>query len=127
LSLAPALEQELAALLRDEEVLKTQNSNLQKQKFNIQMATTAQTDKKNETYRIIDEANLPVKAEYPNRVQIILMGIAGGLLLGIGISFSRELLDTTISSEAEAKKLLNLPVLVTIPLVPNEKKDKKIA
>jgi polysaccharide biosynthesis transport protein len=127
LNLSPTREQELATLLREQEVLETQYGNLQKQKFNTQMASTVETDKKNETYKIIDEANLPVKAEYPNRLQIILMGIGGGFVLGIGAAFGRELLDSTIGSEEEAKKLLNLPVLVTIPTVPKEKKRKKIA
>jgi polysaccharide chain length determinant protein (PEP-CTERM system associated) len=127
LNLTPSLDQELATLLREEGVLKAQHDNLQKQKFSSQMATTVETDKKNETYKIIDEANLPVKAEYPNRVHIILMGLGGGLLFGIGAAFGRELLDTTIGNEEEAKRLLNIPVLVTIPIVPKEKKTRKAA
>jgi capsular polysaccharide biosynthesis protein len=113
--------------MRETNALRAQNDNLTKQKFSSQMATTVENDKRNEIYRIIDEANLPVKAEYPNRWQMILMGILGGLLVGIGVVFSRELLDATISSEEEAKKLLNLPVLVTIPVVPKERKNKRIA
>ncbi len=125
LKLAPSLEQELSTLLRDEGVLQARFDNLQKQKFSTQMATTVETDKKNETYRIIDEANLPVKPININRLQLILMGIGGGFLLGLGAAFGRELLDTTIGGEEEAKKLLNLPVLVTIPIVPKEKKNIK--
>jgi succinoglycan biosynthesis transport protein ExoP len=125
LNLAPALEQEMATLLREEDVLKGQCDNLQKQKFSAQLATTVETDKKNETYRIIDEASLPVKPEYPNRLQIILMGVGGGLLVGIGAAFGRELMDTTIGSEEDAKRMLDLPVLVTIPALPKEKKRKK--
>ena len=128
LKLGPRLDQELATLLREAEVLRTQYDNLQKQKFSTKMATTVETDKRSESYRIIDPANLPVKAEYPNRLQIVLMGIGGGLILGIGAAFGRELLDTTIAGEEEAKQVLNLPVLVTIPTVPKEKKkNKKIA
>jgi polysaccharide chain length determinant protein (PEP-CTERM system associated) len=127
LNLAPALDQELGTLLREQEVLKTRYENLQKQKFNTQMATSVETDKKNESYRIIDEANLPVKAQYPNRLQIVLLGLVGGLALGVGAAFGRELLDNTIGGEEEAKALLNLPVLATIPTVPKENKKKKIA
>jgi uncharacterized protein involved in exopolysaccharide biosynthesis len=127
LNLAPALDQELGTLLREQEVLRTRYDNFQKQKTSTQMATSVETDKKNESYRVIDEANLPVKAEYPNRLQIVLMGIGGGLALGIGAAFGRELMDSTIGSEEEAKTLLNLPVLATITAVPKEKKNKKIA
>jgi polysaccharide chain length determinant protein (PEP-CTERM system associated) len=127
LNLAPALEQELAALIREEEVLKSQYANLQKQKFSTQMATTVETDNKNETYRIIDEANMPGRAEYPNRLQIVLLGIGGGLIVGLVAAFGRELLDNTTGSEEEAKTLLKLPVLVTIPTVTKEKKRRKTA
>jgi polysaccharide chain length determinant protein (PEP-CTERM system associated) len=123
LNLAPTLEQELAKLLRDQDVLRVRYENLQRQKFNTQMTASVETDKKNETYRIIDEANLPIKPESPNRLQIVLLGIVGGMLVGIGAAFGREMLDNTIGNEEEAKKLLNLPILVTIPTVP--KKDKR--
>lgn len=124
LQLAPALEQELATLLREQEMLKTRYEGLQKQKFGTQMATTAENDKKNETYKVIDEANLPVRPESPNRVQLVLLGIGGGLALGIGAAFGRELLDSTIGSEDEAKRILDLPVLVTIPIAPTKKTAK---
>jgi polysaccharide chain length determinant protein (PEP-CTERM system associated) len=127
LNLAPALDQALATLLRERDLLQGRNDALQKQKFDTQMATTAaEIDKKNAIYSIIDDANLPVKAQYPNRLQLVLMGIAGGLALGVGAAIGRELLDNTIGGEEEAKMILNLPILVTIPTIPKEKK-KKIA
>jgi polysaccharide biosynthesis transport protein len=120
LNLAPALEQELSSLLREEEIQKQQYINLKNKKLGSQMAATVETDKKNETYKIIDEPNLPVKPEYPNRVQLILMGIGGGLGLGLIAAFGRELLDSTIGSEDEASTVLNLPVLVSIFEIPDE-------
>jgi polysaccharide chain length determinant protein (PEP-CTERM system associated) len=127
LNFAPAMEQQLSVLLREENILKAQYDNLQKQKFITQTATTVETDKKNETYRILDEANLPVKAEDPNRWQIILMGIGCGLLMGIGAAFGRELLDHTVGNEEEAKSLFNLQVLATIPTAPFGKNMKIVA
>jgi polysaccharide biosynthesis transport protein len=125
LNLMPVLEQELAGILRDYNNAKAQFENFEKQKFNSQLAKTAEDDKRSETYRVYDDAYLPTKPELPNRLQLMLIGICGGLAVGFGAAFGRELLDTTIGSEEEAKKLLNLPVLVTISLVPKEKKGKK--
>jgi polysaccharide biosynthesis transport protein len=125
LKLAPSLEQELSTLLRDENVLKTRFDSLQKQKISTQMATSAESDNKNGTYRIIDEANYPMLPQSPNRLRLLLIGMVAGLMLGLGAAFGRELIDTTIGSEEEAKKLLNLPILVTIPTVPKDKKGKK--
>jgi uncharacterized protein involved in exopolysaccharide biosynthesis len=126
LKLAPMLEQELVTHLREESVLKAQFDNLQKQKFSTKMAKTVEEGDKNATYKVIDEANLPGKPENLNRLQLILMGIGGGFVVGLGAAFGRELMDTTIASEEEAKKLLDLPVLVTIPVVPKEKKNKNL-
>jgi uncharacterized protein involved in exopolysaccharide biosynthesis len=91
LQLAPSLEQELSVLLREENILKTQYDHLQNLKSRIDMAKAVEPDNNYETYRIIEEASLPVNPEFPSRLQIILMGIGGGLLLGIGAAFGREL------------------------------------
>jgi polysaccharide chain length determinant protein (PEP-CTERM system associated) len=122
LNLAPTMEQELSALLRDAEILKERYANLQNKKFNSQMAATVENDKKNETYKIIDEPNLPLRSEYPNRLQFILLGIVGGLVLGIGTAIGRELMDPTVGSEDEARAAFNLPVLVSIWDIPPEGK-----
>jgi polysaccharide biosynthesis transport protein len=125
LNRAPAVEQEMAALLREEEILKQQYFNLQNKKFSSQIATNADTDKKNEIYKIIDEPNLPVKPIFPNRIQYLLMGIGGGILLGMIAAFGRELLDTTIGSEKEAQSVLNLPVLATIFEIPKRESSAR--
>ena len=82
-----------------------------------------ETDKDNEIYRVIDEANFPLYPEGANRMQLILMSLCGGFGLGIAAAFGRELIDSTIGSEEEAKKVFNLPVLAAIPAAP--KKIKK--
>ena len=108
--------------MREADILRARYETLQKQKFSTEMATNVETDIRNETYRVIDEANLPVKPEAPNRLHMILIGIGGGLVLGIGAAYGREMLDTTIGSEQEVKRVLNLPVLATISTVPGAKK-----
>ena len=127
LNLAPALDEELATLIREADTLKGQCANLQKQKFSTQLATTVETDIRNGTYRVIDEASLPARPKPPTRLQILLMGLGVALAVGIGTAFGRELMDSTISSEQDVKRVLDLPVIVTIPTVPKEKKLKKTA
>ncbi len=113
----PALEQDLAALMRQLDTLKVQYANIQGKKFNSSMAAKLETDTSKDTYKIIDEASLPVRPVFPDRRQIILMGIAGGILLGLGAAVGREFLDPTLRSEEEAAAVLNLPVLASIPEV----------
>jgi uncharacterized protein involved in exopolysaccharide biosynthesis len=91
-----ARERQFSALLIDLNAQKTRYDHFMKLKSD-RVRMTSEADKRNEFPRIIDEANLPVNAEFPNRLQIILMGIGGGLLLGIGAAFVREILEPAIT------------------------------
>ena len=123
LRVAPTLVQDLENLLREEARLKKQYDSYEGEKLKAEVATAVETDKDNEVYRIIDEANFPIYPE-SSQFQLLMMSICGGLILGIAAAFGRELLDTTISSEEEAKKVFNLPVLAGIPVA--QKKSIKI-
>ncbi len=118
LNLAPALEQELLALTRGEEVLREQYSTLQNKKFSTKMAKTLETDPKTEFYSIIDPATLPLKPIFPDRRQMVLIGIGAGLLMGLGAAFGREFFDSSMGSEEEAMAVLSLPVLASVPEIP---------
>ena len=120
LNLAPALEQELTALNREYGTLKAQHDNLQAKKFQSQMTTDLETNRTNDTYRVIDEASLPEKPIFPNRIQIVGLGLIAGLVAGIGAAIGRELFDTTLANEEEVTALLKLPVLATISEVPGK-------
>jgi uncharacterized protein involved in exopolysaccharide biosynthesis len=124
LNLVPALEQEIAALSRDRDALAQQYANLQNKKHQAQLTTSLENSKNSEIYRVIDEANLPEKPAFPNRLHIILLGLAGGLVAGFGAGFGRELLDSTLGSEAEVSAVLQLPVLATISEIPGNQPRK---
>ena len=123
LRFAPTLEQEQADLYREEALLQKQYESYAAQKLTTGLATAAETASDNEVYRVIDPANYPIYPESPNRKELIIIAFGLGLVLGTTAVFGRELLDTTISSEEEAKKIFNLPILAAIPSAP--KKNKK--
>jgi polysaccharide chain length determinant protein (PEP-CTERM system associated) len=118
LNIAPALEQEYMGLSRDYERLKQEYSNLQSKKFQTELTTSLETRKDSDTYKVVDEANLPERPSFPDRKQIILLGLGAGFLLSIGAAFGREFLDSTLGSEDEAMAVLKLPVLVSISEIP---------
>jgi uncharacterized protein involved in exopolysaccharide biosynthesis len=120
LNLAPALEQELMSLSRERQGLETNYSNLQNKKFQAQMTENLEENRNSDTYKIIDEANLPDNPAFPDRVQLMMIGLIGGLAMGIGAAFGRELLDTTLGSEDEAAAVLKLPILATISEIPRK-------
>jgi polysaccharide biosynthesis transport protein len=122
LNLAPALEQELQALVRERETRQEQAVNLQNRKFNAQMAANAMANTKYETYRILDEANLPERQVPPTRLQIILVSLGAALVTGIGATLAREYFEPSLASEEEAAAVLKMPILVSISEIPSRSK-----
>jgi len=126
IKLAPTLEADYTDLLREQALLEKEYQNYATQKISAGLATAVETDKENEVYRVIDEANFPNYPEGANRSQLIMMSLIGGLALGIAAAFGRELIDSTIGSEEEAKKVFKLPVLAAIPAAPKKNKQKEL-
>lgn len=56
-------------------------------------------------------SNRPV---YPKPMANLALGLAAGLLFGIGLAFLQESLDRTLKSREEIERVLGLPVLGTI-------------
>lgn len=87
---------------------------------------------KTTTFRIVDPAVLPIKPVSPDRIKIILLGIAGGLAAGLGLLVLLDLLDTSVKN-VETLKSLGVPVLAIIPKIINplvianeSKKDRRL-
>ena len=61
----------------------------------------------------------------PKPEQNVLLGLAAGLVLGIGAAFLRDSLDDTVATEEEVEQVSGAPVLVTVPLVPSWRKKAR--
>ncbi|HVE76338.1 MAG TPA: polysaccharide biosynthesis tyrosine autokinase [Actinomycetota bacterium] len=68
---------------------------------------------------IFEEALTPTRPISPNPVRDGVMGVLIGLVVGLGLSFLAERLDTTIQNRSDVQRVLgNVPVLANIPLAP---------
>ncbi len=70
--------------------------------------------------RIVDRALAPGAPVYPQKQRIILMWTIGGLLLGLGIAFLREQLDSTFKSGRMVEEKLQLPLFGVVQSMPDE-------
>jgi len=113
LNIAPALEQQWQTLVRDREILRTQYTSLQNKKFQAQM--TAEMSKTYASYKVLGEPSLPNAPAFPSRIDIAMMGLAAGFFLGLVAAFGREYVDPTLETEEEAARVLQVPVLVSVP------------
>jgi polysaccharide biosynthesis transport protein len=115
LNLAPALEQELIALMREHDAKQQQVENLGTRKFNAGIAANAVADKKNDIYRILDDASVPVRPTFPTRLHILLIGFIFSMAIGYGTAIGREILEPSLANEDEVAAVLKMPVLANVP------------
>ena len=66
---------------------------------------------------VVDEANTPLFPISPNLLKNAGMGLMAGLLLGMGIVFTREHLDDSVKNANEIEPKLGLPLLGIVPLL----------
>lgn len=113
----PDVEQQYKALtLGQEAALKTYND-LQQHRDEAQMATNLEKRQEGETFAILDPANLPDQASFPNKLMFAGGGFALGLALGVGLAFLGEMRDTSIRTEQDVEFALRLPVIVMVPAI----------
>ena len=68
-------------------------------------------------------------SEYPNPIKPdkklnIAIGAVIGIMLGIGVAFLLEILDTTIKNEKDVEEILDMPIMGVVASIPIEKQKK---
>ncbi len=125
LNLPPALAQEMGEIERNLKAARDRYNLLLSKKVSFELGGKVDTDTNNETFKIIDAANLPQIPFGPKRLQNAALGILTGLLVGCGLVFAREYADTTLLDEEDVFLQLRLPVLTSVPVVRIQKERKQ--
>jgi polysaccharide chain length determinant protein (PEP-CTERM system associated) len=122
----PVREQQLADLTRGYDQSKSNYDELLKKKNESEMATNMERLQQGERFRVIDPPSLPSKPDFPNRLKFCGMGLGIGVMLGLVVAGSFELMDDRMHSEKEIKDQLPGDILVEIPEVLNVTDQQKI-
>jgi len=117
LASVPQREQELMSLTRDYETIKQSYDSLMERKISAAIAESLESRQKSEQFRILDPANYPQKPVKPDRLAILLIGLAAGLGIGGGLSFLLEFLDRSYRRVEDIKRDVDLPVLAVVPVL----------
>jgi uncharacterized protein involved in exopolysaccharide biosynthesis len=117
---SPKREQELLSLNRDYSNLKENYNSLLNKKYQADLSVSAEKKQKGEQFRIIDSAKIPERPVEPDTKKIILMTLLVGLGLGCGLAYLMETMDTSYKIPDDAVKELELPALVSFPLILTE-------
>lgn len=75
---------------------------------------------KSTTFRIVEPAMMPPSPVSPNRMRIILIGIAAGLAVGFGLIMAIDYFDNTVKN-IESLKQIGVKVLAVIPKINDPK------
>jgi len=84
----------------------------------IEIANAAGTEEDN--IFVIDPGQVPVKKAKPKRLQAIALAFILGPMLGIGLAFFLQYLDTTVKTRDDAEQAMGLPVLGYVPALREE-------
>ncbi len=110
----PGAAAEVTALVNQEAVLKEQAAQTQ---VSGAVATGG--------VELVTPAQPPASPSSPKPARDGALGLAAGLLVGLGIAFARDNLDEALSSKEGAESLAGAPVLAMVPTVTSWKKRKR--
>ncbi len=75
--------------------------------------------------RVVSMAVVDVDAVSPKPVRNAVLGLAVGLVFGLGMAFLYEYLDNTVKSTEETERIFGAPVLGTVPMDVIDKGKKR--
>jgi polysaccharide chain length determinant protein (PEP-CTERM system associated) len=111
----PLREQEMAALMRDYEISKTNYKSLLDKQLSAGMATEMEKRQQAERFTVLDPARVPVRPVSAKRQQLYAIGILLGLAAGIGCALGREAKRNALLGEWELPE--GITVLGRVPFI----------
>ncbi len=116
----PKREQELALITRDYESTREMFRSLLAKRGEADVAADLEQRQKGETFRVIEPATLPERPTGPNRVRLLLVGVALALgAAGVAVVLAEQI-DTSYRRADEARAAAGVPLLSTIPRIVTE-------
>jgi polysaccharide chain length determinant protein (PEP-CTERM system associated) len=115
----PASAQELADLKRGYDQSEANYNDLLKKMQESEMATSMELMQQGEQFKMLDPPSLPLKPDFPNRLEFCALGLVAGLAFGAISVAAFEMRDDRLHYESDISDLLPVPVICEIPEVTN--------
>ena len=121
LEMTPKREQELALITRDYETTRDLFRSLLAKRGEAGVAADLEQRQKGDTFRVIEPATLPERPAGPNRLRLLLVGVALALgAAGVAVVLAEQV-DTSYRRADEVRATAaGVPILSTIPRIVTE-------
>jgi uncharacterized protein involved in exopolysaccharide biosynthesis len=113
----PRREQELALITRDYETTRDLFRSLLAKRGEAEIAADLEQRHKGERFRIIESALLPDRPLGPNRLRLLMVGLAVAVGVAVVAVVLAEQVDTSYRTVEEVRASLPVPVLSIIPKI----------
>jgi uncharacterized protein involved in exopolysaccharide biosynthesis len=120
ISSSPPNHQKYASLLREHALAEQHYQDLERRETLSSTYEDVGKRKAGENLEVLDNANLPLSANAPNRWMICGIGVGAGLMAGIFLTGIKEVRDTSLKNLKDVRAYTQLPILSSIPLLEND-------
>ena len=118
------MEQAYLQLVRDYQIAQTQYADTKNKLIQAELGQSLEFQQGGERFALIRTPNLPDTPYSPNRLGVILLGIALGCGLAVGMVALAESSDATVRSALDLKELTEFPAIGAIPIM-NNRADRR--
>lgn len=106
---------ELSKISRNYDITLKKYQDLLGKSMESELSENLEKKNQGEQFQIFDPANLPLGPVRPNRLLIVVLGLAVGLGGGVGIAYLWDMFDTSFKRGDEIISYVDVPLLATLP------------
>ncbi|MGH7926549.1 MAG: hypothetical protein ACREQV_01980, partial [Candidatus Binatia bacterium] len=121
----PAVEQKYLTLTRDYDNARAKYNEMKDQLLEARLAVQLETSSHGAQLSLLTPAPLPTTPHFPNRPAFILVGIAMGVVGGVGVGSLSEYMDRAVHGARGVIGIFQAPPLAAIPYIENSSDRKR--
>jgi succinoglycan biosynthesis transport protein ExoP len=124
---APQVEREYANATRDLNIAREKYEQLLNRQMDAEVSEAAIGTGRADEFRLIQSPMLPAQPLKPQRIAILLIGLAAALALALTTTVAVEALDPKVRGARDVRDLLSVSPLVAIPTIRNSRSRRRNA
>jgi polysaccharide chain length determinant protein (PEP-CTERM system associated) len=113
----PQIEAMWTDLARGYDEADENHQSLLKKKLAAELAENLERAQQGEQFKVLDPASLPEKPFSSNPGKILFLGFVMAVATGLGLAFLLEYIDLSFWSSEELETTVEMPVLVSVPVI----------